>query len=465
MGALTGTVLGHKRLVVGLWVLVTLAAFAAVGPANDALSNEFSIPGREGFETNEELASIYGNGGDVAPIVPVVTLPAGTDVDSPGVRAELGAALAKIEAALPGAIRVLRLDPRRGVRLRRRPHDVRARLRPAQGGVEPGQAEARAAQAALEGVTVGGAPVEVTGLDALRPPPRAARRAGRAWPSRRRSLAASARCWCSRSSSPRSWRSCRCSWRSSRSRRRSCWSGRSPRVTDVSVIVKFLIALVGLAIAIDYALLVVVRWREERERGIANEQAVRSACSTPARPWSSAARPSAISLLALRRAAGAVPAQHRHRRDADPAGQRRGRDHPAAGRARHDRARGSTGRASAATSAASRAMDRLGAARRPPPLDGGGRVDRRARRAGRRAPPRSSSATRRPTRSRRAGGARAGLEQLERSGIGTGPLSPFDALVRSGDPGAVAGALAGVEGVRDARRRRTGAGTGPRWSP
>ena len=39
---------------------------------------------------------------------------------------------------------------------------------PAKGGVNPGQEEARAAQAALAGVTVGGSPVEVTGLDALR---------------------------------------------------------------------------------------------------------------------------------------------------------------------------------------------------------------------------------------------------------------------------------------------------------
>jgi RND superfamily putative drug exporter len=48
------------------------------------------------------------------------------------------------------------------------------------------------------------------------------------------------------------------------------------------------------------------------------------------------------------------------------------------------------------------------------------------------------------------GPARAGLEKLESSGIGTGPLSPFDALVRSGDAGAVAKALARVDGVRSA---------------
>ena len=103
MTALTRFVLGHKRLVLGFWLAVTIAAFAAIGPAGRALSQQFSVPGREGFETNEELAAIYGNGGDVAPIVPVVALPAGTTVDSPGVREQLDAALAKVEAALPEA--------------------------------------------------------------------------------------------------------------------------------------------------------------------------------------------------------------------------------------------------------------------------------------------------------------------------------------------------------------------------
>ena len=48
------------------------------------------------------------------------------------------------------------------------------------------------------------------------------------------------------------------------------------------------------------------------------------------------------------------------------------------------------------------------------------------------------------------GTARAGFDRLDDSGIGAGPLSPFDVLVRSGDPDAVAGELAEVEGVRGA---------------
>ena len=70
--------------------------------------------------------------------------------------------------------------------------------------------------------------------------------------------------------------------------------------TDVSVIVKFLAALIGLAIAIDYALLVVVRWREERLRpGATNEAAVVRAMQHAGRAVVFSGSTVGISLLAL----------------------------------------------------------------------------------------------------------------------------------------------------------------------
>jgi RND superfamily putative drug exporter len=50
--------------------------------------------------------------------------------------------------------------------------------------------------------------------------------------------------------------------------------------TEVSFIVQFLVALVGLGVGIDYSLLLVTRWREERERGRSNEEAVIRAVQT-----------------------------------------------------------------------------------------------------------------------------------------------------------------------------------------
>ena len=69
--------------------------------------------------------------------------------------------------------------------------------------------------------------------------------------------------------------------------------------TDVSFVVQFLIALVGLGVAIDYSLLVVTRWREEREHGRENDEAVVEAMRTAGHAVVSSAGTVAISLLAL----------------------------------------------------------------------------------------------------------------------------------------------------------------------
>lgn len=69
---------------------------------------------------------------------------------------------------------------------------------------------------------------------------------------------------------------------------------------DISVIVQFLIALIGLGIAIDYALLIVVRWREERQReDVSNEQAIKSAMQHAGRSVVFSGTTVAIALLSL----------------------------------------------------------------------------------------------------------------------------------------------------------------------
>jgi putative drug exporter of the RND superfamily len=69
--------------------------------------------------------------------------------------------------------------------------------------------------------------------------------------------------------------------------------------TDVSIVVQFLIALIGLGVAIDYSLLVVSRWREERAHGRSNEEAVVVAMKTAGHAVMASGVTVAISLLAL----------------------------------------------------------------------------------------------------------------------------------------------------------------------
>jgi RND superfamily putative drug exporter len=97
-------VLAHKLTVVIAWLVLTSAGIAAAGPASDALNPEFSVPGKEGWETNQAIAARYGDtGGDNVPLVPVVTLPEGKTVESAGVRGQLAAVDDRLRKVLPGA--------------------------------------------------------------------------------------------------------------------------------------------------------------------------------------------------------------------------------------------------------------------------------------------------------------------------------------------------------------------------
>jgi RND superfamily putative drug exporter len=69
--------------------------------------------------------------------------------------------------------------------------------------------------------------------------------------------------------------------------------------TDVSFIVQFLVALIGLGVAIDYSLILVTRWREERDHGKENHEAVIAAMKTAGHAVLFSGITVAIGLLAL----------------------------------------------------------------------------------------------------------------------------------------------------------------------
>src|ERR1700730_13715107 len=78
MGPLTRWGLAHKRIVVLFWVLVTLVGVASAGSATKALKQKFSVPGKEGWVTNQQIAREFrGTGGKSAPLTDAAALPAG----------------------------------------------------------------------------------------------------------------------------------------------------------------------------------------------------------------------------------------------------------------------------------------------------------------------------------------------------------------------------------------------------
>ena len=113
-------------------------------------------------------------------------------------------------------------------------------------------------------------------------------------------------------------------------------------VTDVSIIVQFLIALVGLGVAIDYALLMIFRFRDELREGERRRVGARRD-DDPRRPLGDRLRHDRGDRPAVdgRAAAAAAPLDG-HRRHADPGRLGARVAHAAAGDARRARRRAST---------------------------------------------------------------------------------------------------------------------------
>jgi len=301
VSSLTRWVLAHKRTVVVAWIVLTIAGIAASGPATDALDPEFSVPNKEGWETNVTIAKHYrGTGGDTSPLLPVVNLPAGTRADSPSVRADLASVDRALEKALPnsrlasyastGDKTFISKDGRTTFAV------VYPQPDPDSAFGENPKAE-KAASAALKGATVAGQPVHLTGFDALFEDSGAdSDGPGLLLEAVLGGIGAFAVLLFVFASA----------------------LAILPilmavvsimttfllllgltELTSVSPIVQFLIALLGLGVAIDYSLIVVSRWREERSHGRSGDEAVQKAMETAGRAVVFSGITVAVGLLAL----------------------------------------------------------------------------------------------------------------------------------------------------------------------
>jgi putative drug exporter of the RND superfamily len=298
MASLTRFVLAHKRLVVISWILLTLAGMAAAGPASEALDQKFSVPDKEGWETNQTINEDYFGTGDSAPLVPVVTLPEGESVNSPGVRADLDKIDSDLAKALPNSRIASYASTGDDTFVSEDGRTTYALVYPPPSD-DPfgGNADAeKKARAAIQGAMVGGAPVHLTGFDALAEDAGGDEGPGvllEALLGGLGALVVLAFVFAS-------------------------FLAIVPilmaiasilttfllllgltAITDISPVVQFLVALVGLGIAIDYALLIVTRWREERAHGHPGDEAVQLAMQTAGRAVVFSGITVAIGLLAL----------------------------------------------------------------------------------------------------------------------------------------------------------------------
>jgi RND superfamily putative drug exporter len=285
-------VLRHRWWVIGFWLIAMLAGGWAAGQVPDRLSFDFSLPGQEGYQTEVKLADAYGVAA-YAGYIPVFTVPAGEKVTDH--KADIAAVSEKLRA-LPG-VQVLDYgstgDPQFIT------DDGRSTFALVYAPQPEGFADPLAntfdstVQAAAKAQ---GLDVKVTGYNQL-----AAGNDSNNGPSvlvetllgAVGALVVLLFVFAS-------------------------FLAFVPLLiaavsilstflvvlilttfTDVSFVVQFLIALIGLGVAIDYSLLVVSRWREERAKGESNEEAVVTAVKTAGHAVLASGLTVAISLLAL----------------------------------------------------------------------------------------------------------------------------------------------------------------------
>ncbi|MCZ2824260.1 MULTISPECIES: MMPL family transporter [unclassified Modestobacter] len=291
MGRLADWVLGHRRIVVLTWLALAVVGGVLAPTTIDRLGFDFSTPGQPAYEANQAIVEQFGTGGGVDPLAVTVALPEGSSIAEN--REELAGVVDRLRqpgwrVASPldegAAADVLSADGTAVVLV----------WPPAVEGPAPYAAALPQLEGALQGLTVAGVEPVVTGTPLLtegggeeRPIiVEIALGAGGAIvvlvlvfgsllalvPLLVAAVAITTTFLLVLALTT---------------------------VTDVSFIVQYLVGLIGLGVAIDYSLLVVMRWREERAAGADDLTAVRTAMTTAGRAVVFSGVTVAISLLTL----------------------------------------------------------------------------------------------------------------------------------------------------------------------
>ncbi|MCA1719844.1 MAG: MMPL family transporter, partial [Actinobacteria bacterium] len=297
MTGLARFVLRHRALVAVFWLLVVIAGVATSAKTVDRLTVDFSLPGQPGYETSRQILDSYGNGADFGTAVVAVTVPPGTTVAAQ--RAKVDGLFNAVEEAYPqyrvasptnsGDEHLVTKDGRTAYAVvtdkeftsfTDKPNFVVMKEFLAQQATSTGltvrttgynelalgnSADDEQAPSLLAETLLGGVGALVVLLFVF-----ASFLAFLPLVIAAVSILSTFLCVLALS-----------------------------YLTDMSFVVQFLIALVGLGVAVDYSLLVVNRWREEREHGRDNAEAVVEAMRTAGHAVLASAGTVAVSLLAL----------------------------------------------------------------------------------------------------------------------------------------------------------------------
>jgi putative drug exporter of the RND superfamily len=277
MTALTGFVLRHRLVVIVFWLVVTALGAATVTTTIGRMSTSFDLPGTPARDTAQQIAAAYRVDASSPPDVVVLTLPAGVSVDTPGARQRIATAFDAVRRLGGRPIGYPDTGDRTFVTAGGRATFALV-LPPPGGAFAPGLADRFGD--AVRAAAPAGATVAVTGLGPLQSASGVSEGNGLLAETIIggvgavlilafvfASLVAVLPLVVAAVSILTTF----------------LLVLLVTTVADVNFIAQFIIGLIGLGVAIDYSLLVVTRWREERDRGADNRRAVKVAMARAGR--------------------------------------------------------------------------------------------------------------------------------------------------------------------------------------
>jgi RND superfamily putative drug exporter len=293
---LSKLVVQHKLLVVATWLVLTIAGFATLSHTTARFSTSFNVPDRPAFKADARIQSLYhGTGGGNPPSVVVLQAPSGTSLYTGAAQHVAASALAAAAAAVPGSrvadqantgdkafstgrysFGLVFTPPGKGT------FGVALPTKQLLGGADRAlPAGWHASVTGLAQLEEGGQSNKGTGVMAEVLIGGAGALAVLAFVFA--SFLAFMPLVMAVASIPTTF----------------LLIGGLTYLTPVNFIVEFLVGLIGLGVSIDYSLLVVTRWREERAKGSTNVAAVHKAMASAGRSVVFSGLTVAISLLAL----------------------------------------------------------------------------------------------------------------------------------------------------------------------
>jgi RND superfamily putative drug exporter len=287
-------VLHHRRLVMLVWVALFVAGIVSAGAATSRLVIDFSLPGQPGTEAAHAIIKEFGNGGNTSPYLLTLTAPDGQAVS--GHEAQVATAFAAIAAKVPQSRLVDEATSGDKVFRTKDDRTAFAMVFYLQPRSFTGTLPQTGLEAGVRASTPSGWKGGVTGEDALSAGSSKGTGPGVLLETVLGGIGALVVLAFVFAS----------------------FLALLPMVvavcsillsfifllpltyaTNMSFIVQFLISLIGLGVAIDYSLLLVQRWREERDHGRDNHDAVVVAMETAGRAVLFSGVTVAIGLAAL----------------------------------------------------------------------------------------------------------------------------------------------------------------------